>query len=183
VNLFALDVDPIDAARAHCDGHLSRMALQACRLMAGAHELVDHLTGLRDYDKPHRLAPRHRDLACARWVRETRGNYLWAHTLAIELTIEHHRRFGRPASAAQWLECYAEPPVGLTLDELTQFGQSISPHAPGPCPVIAYRMYYACRKWHFAKWRRGRAPPHWWRQALEEVGKREIWEARAAWPK
>jgi hypothetical protein len=177
MNLFALDFRPAAAARAHCDKHVGRMAVEALVLMAGAHELVDFVARLRDYDKPHRLDPRYRKFACARWVRETQGNYVWTWLLADALFQQYRVRYGREHAEESHLMDYHCTPVGLSMQLITPFGQSISPHAPGADPVLSYRRYYACRKQHLARWERGVPPPEWWRPTLEEVGKLKEWES------
>ncbi len=190
MNLFVLSTDVAEAARFHLDKHVIKMLLEACQLLYTAHwafaypELLAQKSavGLSRAQKvllvPESLAtaprskmrpeepgyrPCHIHHPCAKWVRESFGNYMWAAGLAIALAMEYEYRWpGKPHHEcfyhAAWLASH--PPAGLTGDR-TSFVQAMEDRFKDPDPVVAYRRYYVISKgeergmWKYTK----RDPP------------------------
>lgn len=156
MNLFALDEDPKEAARALGDGHVNKMLIETVQLICNAFPAE-----MAPYTRTHYNHP------ASRWVRETRGNLVWAIEYATELAREWQRRFPKSkphASSAVLTWCV------LALDQImdqvpagvcTPFVQIMPESYRGTDPIEAYRHYYLTHKAHLAQWRRGREAPTW----------------------
>jgi hypothetical protein len=42
MNIFVLDLDPVTAARMHCDKHVPKMCVEAAQMMASALRRITH---------------------------------------------------------------------------------------------------------------------------------------------
>lgn len=175
MNLFVLSANAAQAARFHLDKHVIKMILEACQLLYTAHWAFAHpellaqksAVGLSRAQKalavPEVLAaaprsksrpdepgfrPCHIHHPCAKWVRESLGNYMWAVSLALALAEEYEFRWpGKGAHEckkhALWLS--ANPPAELE-GERTSFVQAMEDRFKDPNPVVAYRRYYVVSK-------------------------------------
>ena len=191
MNIFLLDLDPTKAAQAHADKHVVKMLLEACQLLYTAHWVI-YYPHILEYKAPSKLAIVQKNLAipdsihtappslsrpnepgfrpchihhpCAKWVRESLGNYLWAASLAKALAEEYKYRWAGKgehecAKHAEWL--FNNPPKELQGPQ-TAFVQAMEERFKDPDPVVAYRRYYVISKgqergmWKYTK----RDPPN-----------------------
>lgn len=193
MNLFVLSADASEAARFHLDKHVIKMLLEACQLLYTAHwafaypALLEQKSAVglsraqkaltvpeslsaapRSKNRPEEpgFRPCHIHHPCARWVRESLGNYMWACALAKALAEEYEYRWpGKGAHEcakhAVWLS--AHPPVSLS-GERTLFVQAMEDRFKDPDPVVAYRRYYVVSKGEergMWKYTRRPAPLEW----------------------
>jgi hypothetical protein len=154
MNIFVLDREPERAAEYHCDKHVVKMVLESAQLLATAHHVV----------KPSRRLPpiraTHQNHPCALWVRGSLANYRWLARLALALSAEYTRRYGkvhRWEPYIHWLAAH-EPP--LPDAGLTPFAQAMPESYRNKNAVKAYRDYYRGEKAYFAQWKT--RPPRWW---------------------
>lgn len=154
MNLFVLDLNPVKAARAHCDKHVVKMVVETAQLLSTAHaETGSTAEGL--------YRPTHRNHPCAVWVRESAANYRWALALLEGLLNEYQRRYGDASGKrhATWrmlpalAVCPALPELGLT-----PFAQAMPEAHRSDDPVASYRSYYRAEKARFATYRLGDVP-------------------------
>jgi hypothetical protein len=172
MNLFVLDLDPKKAAQYHADKHVVKMLLEACQLLYTAHwilaypELLQHTYSVKIAEEQKKLSipesmssapdgpragepgyrPAHIHHPCARWVRESVGNYYWACELALGLVDEYMYRFGdkhgKLHSCAKHIEWLIDNiPDIPTLDQ-TEFVQAMYDEYRKEDAVEAYRAYY-----------------------------------------
>lgn len=201
MNIFVLSHDARRAARYHCNKHVVKMILESVQMLYTAWILVEPSGAWRGemertvashpVTELHRQVtgedvrataykPTHANHPCAKWVRESRANYLWLVELAIELCNEKRRRFPRrgksrlPHKCEAHLDALRRAPPSLPDVPLTPFAIAINddsihkryPNA-GRCPreaVAAYRAFYRGHKSRFAKWSaagKPEAPPVW----------------------
>ena len=175
MNLFALDADPVEAAKAHGDKHVVKMVLEACQMLYTAHwvAVYPHLLGERSAIKisiahkklsvpEHMLTapkrktvdesgyrPVHLHHPCTIWIRQCTGNYMWAVELALALADEYEYRWkGRVHSCrahAEWLK--ANIPPGLKLGDLQQFTMAMDDvYKIENDPIASYIKYYIMKK-------------------------------------
>lgn len=80
MNIFALDICPRKAARAHCDQHLHKMILESAQIVSS----VLHASGNRS---AWLYKPTHQNHPCTIWAGETNHNLMWLLELASELEV------------------------------------------------------------------------------------------------
>ena len=169
MNIFYLDESPLLAARAHCDKHVNKMAMEGAQMLSTAcHILLPKPVTL---PLSHLLyATTHIDHPCNIWVRESFRNFLWLSSLVTALDAEHHNRYGS----------FTDHGVinDLALELMNRYGSAEFKGKPGtePAqampdelkipgnPVRAYRRYYKQRKSSIAKWERNTKAPAWWEE-------------------
>lgn len=155
MNVFAVDPDPVEAARALCDRHVPRMALESAQIactVARSHGLP------APYKATH---PRH---PCVLWAGAAAGNLRWLVEHGLALCDEYRHRFGREHASESVLRWAAAALPSLPLPPgRTPFAQVMPDPYRGDDSVEAYRRFYRGEKARFARWTHGRAPPEWWR--------------------
>jgi len=176
MNIFVLSKNPKRAAKYHLDKHVIKMLLEACQLLYTAHwafafpELLKEKSAIAlskaqkalpvpsclstaPHSKTRKEEPGFRPVhihhPCARWVRESTGNYLWTATLACALADEYEFRWpGRGshqcAAHAQWLLEHLPP--ALPEKPLEDFVQAMEDRFKDPNAIVAYRTYYKISK-------------------------------------
>jgi len=171
MNIFALSLDPKEAAEAHGDKHVVKMILEACQMLYTAHWIAVHPELLKERSAvkiaqahkalsvpAHMLsAPRRKNMdesgyrpvhlhhPCTIWVRECLGNYMWAVELALALADEYEYRWpGKKHSCrehAEWLK--AHPPPGICDDDRNGFAVAMDDeYKVADDPIASYINYY-----------------------------------------
>lgn len=168
MNLFLLDLDTELCAQYHCDPHVCKMILETAQLLYCAHHMLGSALPQGAYRKTHANHP------CAKWVRETGGNYLFACHLGLALCREFKHRFEKThktQSHLQWLLDHVPHSLQPSIQRTTPPTQSFSkgfPHLVVPVSpnsdgfreaVQGYRKYYAMGKQHLLKYRKRDLPP------------------------
>jgi len=152
MNIFILDHDKTEAAKAHVNSHIVKMPLEAAQVLCT--NLVK-----RGVDSPYK--PSHQKHPCTLWAGETRSNFLWLCDFALELCKEYTFRYGKVHKSQGVIE-YAKTQADAIPDgELTPFAQAMPEQYRGSCAVAAYREYYRREKQHLAKWKT-REMPAWY---------------------
>lgn len=156
MNIFALHLDPGQAARWHCDAHVVKMVLETAQLLCTAH----HLTGgTAPYKKTHVNHP------CSIWVRESRVNYVWLVELGLELSREYTARYGKVHACEGVLWDLADSVPPLKGDRLTPFALAMPDVHKNPDPIKAYRSYYQTKRGgRLGSWKRNQ--PEWFDKSL-----------------
>ena len=123
MNIFALSLDPKEAAKAHGDKHVVKMILEACQMLYTAHwisvhpELLLHkapvkvaaaqkLLSVPEHlltapkrkcasakDNEPGYRPVHLHHPCTVWVRTNLANYMWTVELALAIADEYEYRY------------------------------------------------------------------------------------------
>ena len=158
MNIFVLDENPKEAAKAHCDKHVIKMTLEAAQILSTVHRNLGIAA-------PYRAT--HRNHPVVKWAGESRENYLWTAEYGFALAQEYSLRY--KAGRSQHKSYYAMLSLSLSNAPHLIPSRGLTPHVQ--CfdsfyqqedPVSAYRLYYLMRKSYFAKWERGVQPPVWW---------------------
>jgi hypothetical protein len=190
MNIFVLHPNPRKAARWHADKHVIKMLLETCQLLYTVHWVLAY-PELKNCSTPVALSRLQKTLAlprtmetapmnstgtqrgyrpchtrhpCARWARQTSGNYHWLAQLGLHLAEEYHYRFGKHHACEahiHWLvvhrprtlKPYPRRPFAIAMAE---------EYRVSPNPIISYRHYYRTSKaerglLHYTK----RHSPHW----------------------
>ena len=136
MNIFALSLDPKEAAKAHGDKHVVKMILEACQMLYTAHwisahpELLLHKAPVKvaaaqkllkvpeciatapkrkssAYAEPG-FRPVHLHHPCTVWVRTTLANYMWLTELALALSDEYEYRFAQGKAKIHSCKAHAQ---------------------------------------------------------------------------
>jgi hypothetical protein len=156
LNIFALDAQPCQAAKWHCDVHVVKMVVETAQLLCGVH----HATG---GTAPYRAT--HINHPCAVWTRASRENYQWLAELGRELSCEYTARYGRTHATDVVLRHLAANVPALPDGGLTSFAQAMPVELMGIDSVAAYRRYYQTKRGgRLGTWRQNR--PEWFLPSL-----------------
>jgi hypothetical protein len=187
MNIFALDLDPSEAAKYHVDSHVVKMRLETCQLLISSiHRLRGVTTRIsitpKYVDRFFRDFPRIVDGVpapygigyinhpCCKWAYSCLGNFYWLMNLGFELCKEKDYRFGSKDLVCYRVLTFIEKVVG-DLDfpnssvDITPFALAISDDLKidlscNESRVEAYREYYRRDKVHLHKWTK-RGEPDW----------------------
>jgi hypothetical protein len=170
MNIFALDEDSAAAARFHCDKHVVKMILESAQLLSTAHHLLSEGAppdGI--YKASHANHP------CAKWARQSVGNYVWLYSLAYALCNQYRIRFYKIHKTEELIRTVLRtPPSRIPQQPATPFPQCMPERYRVPDDaVLAYRLYYIGSKMRFARWRVV-SKPFWLDSAFAEFDKRGL---------
>ena len=156
MNIFILDSDPILSVQYYVNKHVVKMILETAQLLSTAHRILDNNDDPVLYKKTHCNHP------CAKWVRETAGNYRYAYQLFKELSSEYHYRYDKQhLSWTKLKDILKEPPKNISSNmEITPFALAMPEQYKSSDAVNAYRAYYNGEKRHMFIWKK-RPIPYW----------------------
>lgn len=162
MNIFALDGNPIVAAKMYCDKHVPKMVVELFQQLGSSvrrHGATDDMMPLTSKGTP--LKGGYHNHPATRWCGETRDNFLWACFHAAALAEEYTKRFGKTHACAEGIEHLYRMHTLIPEGLMTPFAQCMPDEfkVDGDS-ITAYRKYYHSKK--FAKWDKGRDAPHWW---------------------
>lgn len=190
MNIFVLHFKQRKAARWHVDKHVVKMLLETCQLLYTAHwvlmypQLMDCKSAIalskaqKQLEVPEYMwsapicetsgepgyRPCHVWHPCAKWTRESSGNYLWLAELGLELAREFRFRFKKEHSCEkhiQWL--FDNLPLTIPMAKRVDFAIAMADeYKVSNDPIVSYRNYYRTSKQErgLIKYT-GRRVPHW----------------------
>lgn len=160
MNIFILHKDPIKAAKMQCDQHVVKMILETAQMMCATYP-----EGKPPYKRNHYNHP------CTIWTRTSRDNYQWLYTHGIGLCHEYSHRYKKIHSSQKVIEWCWENVNTLKFPEegLTKFALAMPDCYKQEDPVDSYRAFYIHEKSKFARWRKNRQPPSWYKKGIGEV--------------
>lgn len=154
MNIFYLDSNPTQCAKAHCDKHVIKMILETAQLLCGAHWATG---GTAQYRLTHYNHP------CAIWTRKSLANYMWLCNLGLGLCYEYTHRYNKTHKSQEIIVwCCDNHP------NIEDIGKTKVPLAmPDNCkiadhPILSYRNYYIKEKRDFCTWK-NRTQPYWFK--------------------
>lgn len=156
MNIFALDDDPVQAARDQCNKHVVKMVLESAQLLCTAL----HVNGVTCEALPYR--PTHARHPSTLWTASSDANISWLWSHALELCDEYRRRYGRRHRTEQALAAIASMIPAGDWRGHSPFAQAIPVEWKQTDAVTAYRCYYIAEKSRFARWAPRSRPPAWW---------------------
>jgi hypothetical protein len=155
MNIFALDNDPVRAARWHSDRHVIKMILETAQILSTVHHGHGH---------PVTYKPTHPHHPCTLWAGATAANYRWLQLLGLALCAEYTSRYGKTHACEDKL-CgeLAGPPAALSGDTRTPFALAMPEACKRPDPVESYRRYYQHKadENSWMRWAKLNNPPAW----------------------
>lgn len=157
MNIFVLSFDVIQCAEEMVDAHVVKMILEYCQLLSTAHHVLDSAPETDIIYKPT-----HKNHPCAKWVRESSGNYYWLTGMLKALLYEYTYRYNKVHACSRLLRYFEENlPETIPSGNMTPFALAM----PDECkvhgdPVTSYRNYYIHSKQKLFKWK-NRQRPSW----------------------
>lgn len=154
MNIFVLDTDPERAARALCDKHIVKMAVETAQLLS---------TVLRSYgaDDADLYRPTHRSHPCTLWAAASRANYQWLTNHGLAICDEYSRRYDKTHASLRVIRKADWMAVVIPEGQLTPFAQAMPDEFRRDDAVEAYRAYYRGAKASIAKWKSPAVQPTW----------------------
>lgn len=163
MNIFVLDEHPKQAAKYHCDKHVVKMVTELYQQMGSAvirHGAKPEQMPLTSKGTP--LKGGYHNHPCTRWCGDSRINYMWASTHALELCNEYTKRYGKVHGCEAGIRHLADMQYMIEGEGITPFALAMPDEYKTSDPVESYRNYYLGAKHSFAKWKTGNIP-HWWK--------------------
>ena len=156
MNIFALDANPVLAARYHCDKHVVKMVTESAQILS---------TVLREagVDHPDLYKSTHANHPCVKWAGENRSNFAWLLNLMVNLLGEYDRRYdgaGKFLRPRKMAGLFARFMWELPEGDQTPFALAMPEPYRSEDAIASYRRYYKNDKADLAKWKCG--APEWW---------------------
>ena len=151
MNIFALDINPKQAAEWHVDKHVVKMPLESAQMLC---TVLNQLGVKTPYKSAYAKHP------CTIWAGESMDNFIWLCELGLELCKEYTYRYGKRHKSQDVIEwCITNKP------NIVDIGFTTPPKAmPDEYKVMdvveSYRNYYIGAKKDFCVWK-NRDVPEW----------------------
>lgn len=157
MNIFVLDKNPVLAAEYACDKHVVKQITESSQLLCTA--LAIRTGHIPEFG----FKPTHTNHPCAKWCRETNGNFQWLVKHTKALIKEYDKRYGKTSnfSRSRAIVQYCEITSIDNNDSLTPFVLAMPEQYKSSNPVVSYRNYYRNEKSRFASWKS--TVPYWWK--------------------
>ena len=192
MNIFYLNKDPVEAARAHLDKHVVKMILEYAQLLSTAHRIIDgkeiieqkYVNGslparyrkkrvwrLEDERDSLLYSATHVNHPSAVWARASSCNYEWLYRLFCATCDEYTHRYGKiHVTDTKLRDVLKHHPKHIGKSVYGWLGPT--PAMPDECKVAndalaSYKRYYIDKKADMAKWT-NREPPDWFIEGLKE---------------
>jgi hypothetical protein len=164
MNIFALDLNPKQAAQFHLDKHVVKMPLETSQMLCTT-------ISLQGLDSPYKAC--FINHPCTIWVRESKQNFIWLCLLGIHLCDEYQVRYSKEHKCKAVIKYCLK-----TLPKLSFDSDSLKPFAlamPEQCIITdfqdefqnrveSYRNYYKMEKSRIATWKTNK--PKWYENHL-----------------
>lgn len=158
MNVFLLDEDMIKSAQYTCDKHVVKMITEHVQLLSSAYYFTN-----QSELSPYRLS--HQNHPIAKWVRESRDNWVWLriYTLVLygEYKYRYHNRDHRAGEFARCMKTPKLPKIGLT-----RMPCAMPDQYKVDSVVQSYRNYYIGEKLPIIKYT-NRPTPDWLNAAYD----------------
>lgn len=138
MNIFVLDINPINAARFHLDKHIVKMPLETAQILSTIN------------GGPYK--PTHKNHPCTKWAMESRANYSWLVKFGFALCDEYTFRYGKTHACEFVIWQCRFAPDSLPDIEMTPFALAMPDDCKQHDAVTSYRSYYKNHKSSIAKW-------------------------------
>lgn len=164
MNIFILDIDPIQAARWHCDSHIVKMPTEIAQILNTNSILLGGDAYERDYLPFGKYKISYPNHPITKWARETLANFEWTALYGLALCDEYTKRYKKVIKSQRAIEWVIESGNKPSGGSLTKFYIGVKPQYILDDVVDSYRLSYCLDKASFAKWNHGTLPPPWFRK-------------------
>lgn len=112
MNVFFLDLDPVQAAHLHCRVHMRKMITEYAQMLSTAHHVIDG-----DDARSGLMKVTHKNHPSCIWTREAHNHYRWVLTCAIELCALYTEDSGKIHKSHEVLLKLLTPPQGMDVQD------------------------------------------------------------------
>ena len=151
MNIFYLDKDLQECAKAHLDRHVVKMITEYAQLLS---------TAVRESGIDAGYKTTHKNHPSAVWTRESLDNWPWLRDLAGALNDEYMYRYEHVENHKAYDVILALPLPNIPSIGITPFRLAMPDDVKVEDPVESYRNYYNKYKQHIATWK-NREEPVW----------------------
>ena len=181
MNIFILDNDPKEAAKMHCNKHVSKMIVESGQMLSTVHRILDGAlqkkpsksgkSMVKYWEHPNSSLESvlykavHVNHPCTIWSRESIANYTWHYDLFVALSEEFTHRYGKiHATWTKLKDALKNPPKNIPSIGLTPFKLAMG--AQPQCinnddPIGSYRKFYMTKQNRFKMTWTKREVPYW----------------------
>lgn len=155
MNIFAIDLNPYEAAKNLCDCHVIKMILESCQLLS-THDRLNGLEGDR-YKQTHKNHP-------CRVCLNNENNYKWLQHHLHGLLNEYTYRFGKIHKSQALFEKYWKVDESMNELDLNKISlpQCMPDEFKNKLTIDAYKNYYKFKKETIKRWKyTNRNEPDW----------------------
>lgn len=152
MNIFVVNLDPVQAARDLANQHIVKMPLETAQMLCSVSAR---------HGKPGPYKAAYTKHPCTLWAGDTYPNWYWLWMHGIALCEEYTARYGKRHASQdviEWCICDGAWPQG---NGSTPFAQAMPDQYKRSDVVEAYRAYYIGEKLKFAKWEPRAERPSW----------------------
>ena len=174
MNIFYLSNNPAECAQLHVDKHSVKMILEYTQLLSTAHrvldgvEYIDASSGRKikrwklntSYESILYKAT-HQNHPSAIWVRQSYENYIWLHSLLVELCKEYTHRYGKThkCEAIGLVDALAYAPFNIPVGLFTEPTPAMpDQYIVAGDSIQSYKNYYVSSKQHLHSWKNRQVP-------------------------
>lgn len=179
MNLFILDLDPVEAARLQCDKHIVKMVVESAQMLSTAHRMLDgELTTrpsksgktivkywqLPDERENVLYKAVHAGHPCTVWTMDTTQNYQWHLVHFVALCDEYTFRYNKVHATASLIPQLCNFPKNIKVGPMTPFALAMGSNPECMTkgdPVTSYRKFYNTKKARFKMSWTKRDIPEW----------------------
>jgi hypothetical protein len=183
VNLFILDLGPVEAAQLQCDKHIVKMIVESAQMLSTAHRMLDgyHIRAASKSGKTQVKVWLHPDPEmdsvlykavhsahpCTVWTMVSSENYNWHYQHFVALCDEYTHRYGKVHLTDKLLrEKLSGLPKSIKHGPITPFALAMgsNPECMYPNdPVRSYREFYQTKQDRFKMVWTNREVPEWFK--------------------
>lgn len=156
MNIFILDINPKNVAKFHCDKHVVKMIVETAQMLSTTHYILNSSLKHKVYKPAYINHP------CTKWVRKSKGNYIWTLELLAYLLTQYKIRYKKIHKTFEIYRYLCNYPR-FKKKNMTNFVLAMPDKYKSKCVIKSYRTYYLNDKKSFAKWEKGIEAPWWWK--------------------
>lgn len=157
MNIFYLHPDPEICAQYHGNKHVVKMISEYTQILSTAHHVSKSKI---DFSKI--CKPTHANHPSNIWVRDSKANYTWLHSLLVALCKEYTFRYGKHHLYERdgRIKLLSKPPASLPDLPQTRIRLAVPETYRDLPPLKAYRTFYANEKYEkgILVWRNRKMP-------------------------
>ena len=189
MNIFALSMNPVEAAQLQCDKHAGgKMVTESAQMLCTSHRMLDGygIPRILKSGKPSkRLSYTHPTMneilyksvheyhPCTIWTNTSDSNYMWHYNHMIALCDEYTYRYGKVHKCdGLFREILSQPPKNIPNGPLTPhlLAMKTNPECMFPDdPVKSYRLFYQTKQERFKMAWTKRPIPEWFTINRKEI--------------